>query len=112
MTRLLGILALVLTVIFTVGASAQGSMRCHVDRPIHATHIAQGASDTHPPAGGADHAAMSGQCKLVCGTVALMLPSPPPVPVSCAAARETLTDGPTVPSLMPAPSERPPRPLI
>lgn len=112
MTRLLAILMLVLTVTFAVGASAQGPVRCHVDEPMHAPHVAHGGSDTHLPAAGTDHAAMSGHCKLDCGTVVMVMPSSSPVPVARAAVEEALPDGPTVLSLMPAPSERPPRPLI
>lgn len=112
MTRLLGSLMLVLTVIFAIGASAQGSVRCHIREPIHAAHVAHSASDTHLRAAGADHAAMPGHCKLVCGTVAMLMPSSSPVQVAHPAVQEPLPDDRPVLSLMPAPSERPPRSLI
>ena len=112
MTRLLGILTLILTVIFAVGVSAQASITCHVEGPLHTTYVEHGPSNSHVPMTGADHTAMSGYCKLVCGTVALMIPSSSPVPVGRAAVHEPLPDVTPVLSLIPAPSERPPRSLI
>lgn len=112
MTRLLGILMLVLTLIFATRASAQESMRCHVQGPKHATQVGHDPSQAHIPAPGADHATMSGYCKLVCGTAALIMPASSPAPVPRAAIQEPLPAVRPVLSLTPAPSEGPPRSVI
>lgn len=112
MTRLLGILMLVLTVTFAIGGSAQASMRCHVKAALHSAHVEHASPNGHLPASGEDHSAMSGYCKLVCGAVALMMPSSSPVQVVRAAVPEPLPEERSVLSVIPPPSERPPRSLI
>lgn len=110
MARLLGILMLLLTVSFAVRAGAEDFGKCQAS--MHATQVQHGPLHANPTATDADHAAMAGVCKMVCGTIAVLLSGTSTVQVLRPEVRVPVPDGSPIRSIGPNPFERPPRPLI